>query len=315
MRFDRILDTTLDATLVGYTRLGPKLRGHSWGELAADALDGQTVVVTGATAGIGKATALRTARLGARVVVVSRTAAKVDATAAEIAEATGAEVSGAVADLSLMAEVRTLADRLLASEQTIDVLVNNAGALFPERGVTSEGLERTFALNLLGQFLLTESLIPRLVASAPARIITITSGGMYTQRISPSDLQAEHRDYDGRVQYAKTKRAQVILTEEWAKRLAGSGVVAHAMHPGWVNTPGVESGIPVFHKVMKPFLRDVDQGADTIVWLAASEAAGATTGDLWHDRRKRPAHRLSRTEETPDQRDQLIAELRRLAEI
>ncbi len=192
--------------------------------------------------------------------------------------------------------------------------MNNAGALFPERAVTSEGIERTFALDLLGHYVLTEALIPRLEASAPARIVNVTSGGMYTQRISTSDLEASRGEYDGRKQYARMKRGQVILTEVWAKRLEDSGVVVHAMHPGWVDTPGVESGIPLFHRVMKPVLRTVEAGADTIVWLAASDQAAASTGLFWHDRRPRPTHRVARTRETPEQRERLLGELARYAE-
>jgi NAD(P)-dependent dehydrogenase (short-subunit alcohol dehydrogenase family) len=308
------LDTVLDRTLVGYTRFGSALRRRHWEAIPAGALSGATAVVTGATRGIGRTAAEGLAELGARVIVVARNEGRVEAAVDEIGAATGADVRGEVADLSLMAEVRSLADRLLDTEPRIDLLINNAGALFPERAETEEGIERTFALDLLGHYVLTEALIPRLIESAPARIINVTSGGMYTQRISTSDLEAE-RSYDGRKQYARMKRGQVILTEEWAKRLADTGVVVHAMHPGWVDTPGVETGIPLFHKVMKPFLREGDDGADTILWLAASDDAGATTGSLWHDRRERPTHRVDRTRETPEQRERLLAELARYAGI
>ncbi|HSG80322.1 MAG TPA: SDR family NAD(P)-dependent oxidoreductase [Acidimicrobiia bacterium] len=307
------LDTVLDRTLAGYTRVGSAIRRRAWECLPAEALAGSTAVVTGSTRGIGRAAAEGMAALGARVVVVARNPMRVAAAVDEITASTGADVRGEVADLSLMAEVRALADRLMGAEPRIDLLVNNAGALFPERALTDEGIERTFALDLLGHYVLTEALVPRLVESAPARIINVTSGGMYTQRISTSDLEAERGAYDGRKQYARMKRGQVILSEEWAKRLEGTGVVVHAMHPGWVDTPGVESGIPLFHRVMKPLLRKVDDGADTIVWLGASDEAGATTGAFWHDRRERPTHRIDRTRETTEQRERLMAELARYA--
>ncbi len=263
------------------------------------------MLVTGSTRGIGRAAAEGLASLGASVVIVGRNEERIAAAVDEIASSTGADVIGERADLSLMAEVRSLADRLAA--RSIDVLVNNAGALFPERWETAEGIEATFALNLLGHYVLTERLIPSLASSG--RIINVSSGGMYTQRISSSDLEARNREYDGRVQYAKTKRGQVILTEIWAERLAERGVSVHAMHPGWVNTPGVETGLPLFHSVMRPILRTPEQGADTIVWLAAADPSLIGTGGFWHDRRRRPTHRLKRTRETPEQRQRFLAGL------
>jgi NAD(P)-dependent dehydrogenase (short-subunit alcohol dehydrogenase family) len=298
MHLRRTLDSTLDTTLLGYTRIGHLMRRGAYEDLPS--LAGSTVVVTGATGGIGRAAAEQMARLGATVVVVGRNQEKVSAILAGL-RAIGGNVAGETADLSLMADVTALAGRLLERFATIDVLVNNVGVLLPERTVTGEGLEATFATNLLGQFVLTGLLIPRLAESAPARIINVSSGGMYTVRIS-SDLESERGDYDGRTAYARTKRGQVILTEIWAERLQDLGVVVHAMHPGWVDTPGVRSGIPLFHAVTRPFLRTTDQGADTIVWLAASPEAGATTGLFWHDRRPRAPHRLERTKETPEER-------------
>jgi NAD(P)-dependent dehydrogenase (short-subunit alcohol dehydrogenase family) len=298
MHLRRTLDSALDTTLLGYTRIGHVLRRRAYEDLPS--MTGSTVVVTGATGGIGRASAECMARLGATVVVVGRDPEKVTATLSAI-RAAGGNVAGETADLALMADVKALAGRLLARFSDIDVLVNNVGVLLPERTVTGEGLEATFATNLLGQFVLTGLLIPRLVESAPSRIVNVSSGGMYAVRIS-SDLESERGDYDGRTAYARTKRGQVILTEIWAERLKELGVVVHAMHPGWVDTPGVRSGIPLFRAVTRPFLRDADQGADTIVWLAASEEAGAATGLFWHDRRPRAPHRLERTRETPEER-------------
>jgi NAD(P)-dependent dehydrogenase (short-subunit alcohol dehydrogenase family) len=247
------------------------------------------------------------------VVIVGRNPEKAEAAQARIAAAArhGGGVEVEIADLSLMEEIRRLADRLLSRPQ-IHVLVNNAGVLLPERRVTAEGNEATLATNLLGHFLLTNLLIPRLVESAPARIVNVTSGGMYTTRISVSNLQNEG-EYDGRVAYARTKRGQVILTEMWADRLRGSGVVVHSMHPGWADTPGVESGIPLFQKVMRPLLRTSEQGADTIVWLAAAGEPGEESGLFWHDREPRPTHRASRTRETAEQRERLWRALSDLA--
>ena len=293
MRSPAVIDRVLDATLLGYTRLGPALRHGRWKPIREGALEGRVVVVTGATSGIGRAAVTRMGALGAHVVIVGRSETRAAQVAEDVA-ARGGTAAVEIADLSLMSEVRALAGRLLDALPSIHVLVNNVGVLLPQRRITSEGLEATFATNLLGHYLLTSRLIPRLEASAPARILNVSSGGMYTQGIRLDDLQME-RDYDGRKAYARTKRGQVILTEMWAEQLADSGVVVHAMHPGWVETPGVASGIPLFSKLMGPVLRDPDHGADTIVWLAASGDAAETTGRFWHDRVARATHRTRRT--------------------
>ena len=166
---------------------------------------------------------------------------------------------------------------------------------------------------MVGPFLLTNLLIPLLEESAPARIINVSSGGMYTQRIRVDDLQSERGQFDGPTVYARTKRAQVILTELWAQRLAGTGVVVHAMHPGWSDTPGVRFSLPRFYKATRPLLRTPAQGADTIVWLGAAAEPGRSSGRFWHDRRRRPTHLLPWTRETPQERERLWAECVRLS--
>ena len=137
---------------------------------------------------------------------------------------------------------------------------------------------------------------------------------MYSQRIAVDDLQMKREPYDGTTAYARTKRGQVILTELWAERLRPRGIVVHAMHPGWADTPGVASSLPRFYKVMKPLLRTPAQGADTVVWLCASDKAAKSTGRFWHDRKPRPTHRLRRTEETPEEREALWSRLSELSE-
>ena len=171
------------------------------------------------------------------------------------------------------------------------MLVNNAGALPARRSETPEGFEVAFATNVLGPFLLTRLL-------APARVITVTSGGMYTARLDPFDLQAVSRPYAGAAVYARTKRAEMILTRLWAER----GIDAHAMHPGWADTPGLAKSLPGFHRALKPLLRTPEQGADTIVWLGATEQP---SGHLWHDRAARPPYRLPWTRETAAERARL----------
>ena len=297
--------------LARFTNLGHRLSDRS---PITESMEGETVVVTGPTSGLGRAAAEEIAGLGARVVLVGRSVERTNAARDEIAEATGNhDLAVQIADLSIIAEVRDLAERVLRVEDRIDVLVNNAGALFPERGETPEGLERTLALDLLSPYVLTEALIPRLVESAPARIINVSSGGMYGQRIRPDDLQFERGEYGGAAAYARAKRGQVILTEVWAERLAADGVVVHAMHPGWADTPGVEESLPRFRWLMKPFLRSPEQGADTIVWLAAAAEPLTTTGEFWLDRKPQPKHLVDGTKETPSEREALVAGLEELA--
>lgn len=318
MNVTAALDTVMDlAVAPGFTSIGHRVRERAWDPIA-ETLDGRVVVVTGATGGLGKAAAHSLAQRGAEVILVGRNPSKTAQVQAELMAATGNEgVRYELADLSLMAEVRALAERLLANEPRIDGLVNNAGVLFPERGVTSEGIDLTLATNLLGHFLLTNLLIPRLVDSAPAHIINVSSGGMYSQKISIPNLQNHRGAYRGSAAYARTKRGQIILTEMWAERLKGRGVTVSSMHPGWADTPGVVSSLPTFHKLTKPFLRTPEEGADTIVWLAAADPRDIPTGRFWHDRRPRPTHRTSRTRETPEDRNALwkaLSELSGLAD-
>ena len=307
---DKALDT---AVVPGFLNIGYKVRKKSW-EPIDESLEGRVIVVTGATSGLGKAAAMDLARLGGEVILVGRNPEKTSGVRDEIAEASGNDqVRYEIADLSLMAEVRSVAERLLANEPRIDVLINNAGVLFPERGETSEGVEQTLAVNLLGHFLLTNMLIPRLVESAPARIINVASGGMYTQRISISNLQNDRGEYNGAAAYARTKRGQVILTEMWAEQLSEQGVTVSSMHPGWADTPGVVDSIPTFYKVTKPFLRTPAEGADTIVWLAAADEATERSGLFWHDREPRPTHKSGRTKERPEKRQELWEALSELS--
>lgn len=306
-------DRSIVPGLLGFSRLGYRSRKGSWAPVTAF-LDGKTVVVTGATSGLGRAAALALAKKGARVVLVGRNEEKTEATRREIARETGnPEIAVQVADLARMAEVRRLAEKLLAEEERIHVLVNNAGALYPERGLTGEGIEKTLALDLLSPFLLTNLLIPRLKASQPARIVNVSSGGMYTQRIRVDDIQYEKGRYDGSLAYARAKRGLVILTEMWAEDLKHDGVIVHAMHPGWADTPGVSSSLPAFYRVTKKILRTPEEGADTIVWLAASREAAGSTGRFWLDRQPHTTHVFPGTRASEEDRRRLWSELARLS--
>jgi NAD(P)-dependent dehydrogenase (short-subunit alcohol dehydrogenase family) len=298
--------------LLGFTNLGYRWHQRSWKPLAVS-LRGRTVVVTGATSGLGHAAALQLAGLGARVILVARSRDKAEATRREIVETTGNDnVAVALADLSLLADVRKLAQQLLETEPRIHVLVNNAGVLPNQRTTTAEGNETALATNLLAPCLLTEMLLPRLRESAPSRIINVSSGGMYATGLALDDMQYEKGAYDGSRAYARSKRALVTLTEMWAEQLKGSGVVVHAMHPGWADTPGVAGSLPAFHAFTRRFLRTAGEGADTITWLAAAPEAAKVTGLFWLDREPHTTHVFPGTDPSPQERQALREALARL---
>ena len=279
-----LMDRLILPGALGFTRFGYAWRKRGWSDDDFP-MEGRTVVVTGATSGLGLSAAHSLARLGARVVLVGRNPGKAEQACQDVIAASGNEdVAVQLADLGLMSEVRSLAARLLESEPAIHVLINNAAILPAERELTAEGLEQTFATDLLSPYLLTELLLPRLRDSAPARIVNVLSGGMYFSGLEADDLEYEQDDFDGARAYARAKRALMVLTEQWAEELEGSGVVVNAMHPGWADTPGVEGSLPGFYGLMRPLLRNPGQGADTIVWLAASPMAAQSSGRFYLDR-------------------------------
>ena len=288
-------------SVAGFTSLGYRWHSREHEPVDAD-LTGRTVVVTGGTGGLGLEATASLAALGARVVVVGRSPEKLTG----VVDRIEGEVVPYRADLSLMSEIRSLVAELENIEGRIDVLINNVGVLLPDREVTPEGLEKTLATDLAGHFLLTNLLIPRLVADAPGRIINVTSGGMYAQRLRPDDLQFEIGDYKGTVAYARAKRGQVVLTKMWSERLEGRDVFVAAMHPGWAKTPGVAGSLPLFNTLMGPLLRSPSEGADSMVWLAASpEPVAMESGRLWFDREIVDEHLLESTRESSEERDAL----------
>ncbi|HZQ84113.1 MAG TPA: SDR family NAD(P)-dependent oxidoreductase [Acidimicrobiales bacterium] len=292
----RGVDAALEATVVGsFSRIGYEVRSRleHW-QAPGNDLAGRTVLVTGATSGIGLAAASRFASLGAAVRFLARDDERARVALAQIVEAGGpaADVSYALADVSDFTALREFVDGFLLANPDLDVLVHNAGALNRDFHRAPDGTELTLAAHLLGPFLLTGLLLPALRRGAPGRVITVSSGGMYTQRLDLGRLEMEPGDYDGTVAYARAKRAQVVLNREWARRVPRREVVFHAMHPGWADTPGVRSSLPAFHRMMGPLLRTPDQGADTAVWLATAGDALESSGTFWHDRRPRGEHRV-----------------------
>jgi len=306
-----IADALIEAPVVtSFTRLGYEARRRlaGWTPLDDYDLTGRVVVVTGATSGLGYAAAEQFARCNATVVLVGRTAERNERAVTELTRATGKpSITQVAADMGDLDQVRHLAERVLADHDQLDVLVHNAGALDPERRVAPDGTEATVASQVVGPFLLTSLLLDRLAASAPARVLTMSSGGMYATGLTVSGLEMTPEEYNGTEQYARAKRAQVTLNEMWAERHGNRGITFHALHPGWADTPGVDNGLPIFAKVMGPFLRTPEQGADTLVWLAADDTALASNGRFWLDRAPRPIHKLPTTKrtDTAERREQL----------
>ena len=258
---------------------------------------GKTVLVTGGTGGIGRATAVRLAAMGARVGITGRELGRTQRAAAEVAsEAGGGSVDAFAADLSSQAEVRRLAEEVLASYPRLDVLVNNAGGFWSHRHVTADGLEHTFALNHLAPFLLTSLLLDRLKASAPARIVTVSSGAQSMGKIDFDDLMGE-RKYSGQTAYNQSKLANVMFTYELARRLGGTGVTATALHPGMTNTSfSAEDPSRAFAPlvmVMRPFMKKPERGADTPVYLASAPEAKGLTGQYFANREPKKSNEAS----------------------
>ena len=315
-RLAGLVDTALEASVIGgFSRLGPLVRGRvgQWDD--PPSLDGRVCLVTGASGGLGLAASTGLARLGASLRLLVRDAGRGEEARRQIVAETGNEdVRCELVDISLRRSVRACAERLLASGEPVHVLVHNAGVLPAERQETAEGLELTFATNVLGPHLLTRLLRERLIASAPARVVFVSSGGMYTRRLDIDDLQSRTGSSTAASPTRAASAREVVLAERWAEELAGTGVVVHAMHPGWADTPGIQTSIPTFRRVMRPLLRSPEQGADTIVWLAAAAEPAAVTGRFWSDRHERPTHApFARTRETAEERERLWHALDALA--
>jgi NAD(P)-dependent dehydrogenase (short-subunit alcohol dehydrogenase family) len=244
-------------------------------------MKGKTIVATGATSGIGEVAVLALAGLGARIVFIARDEARAQATLRKLeAKAPGSSHRMHLADLSSMGETRKVGAAIVMSEPRIDVLINNAGAMFADRRVTPEGLELTFALNHMAYFVLTEALREKLIASAPARIVSTSSTAHQGASLDFSDLQSA-RGYSGFKVYGRSKLANILFTRELARRLAGTGVTANCLHPGFVATRFGHSTGGWTGRVL-PFLQafaiSPEKGADTIVHLASSPEVAEVTG-------------------------------------
>jgi dehydrogenase/reductase SDR family member 12 len=304
-----LLDTALDRSIaLGYGNVGLALRRRmpDW-PAGPPRMDGKVVLVTGAASGIGLATAKGFARLGASTLVLARDEQRAGQACAQVLSAVpGSEVRGVGCDLSSLVAIESFAERFAADEQRLDVLVNNAGMMPEERQRSVDGHELMFATHVLAPFALTALLADLLARTAPGRVINVSSGGMYNQSLPAEDLESDRDQYGPKKLYARTKREQVVITEQWAQRLQDNGVVVHAMHPGWVDTDAVKQSMPLFRTMTRPILRNCEQGADTIVWLGAASEPLHSTGLFWQDRRPRPTHyRLGASPESEPERRRL----------
>jgi len=265
-------------------------------------MSGKTVLVTGGTAGIGLATAEGLARIGAAVAITGRDRARAETAARQIRSAGGGQVHVFVADLSSQAEVRRLADDVHTTLRSLDVLVNNVGGYWNTRHVTTDGLERTFALNHLAPFQLTHLLLDRLREAPLPRVVTVASNAHSTGHIDFDDLQGE-RSYSGARAYSQSKLANVLFSSELAGRAAGTSLTANSLHPGVVNTsfgaedPGLVQRILV--PFARPFLKTPSQGAATSIRVAADPALRGVTGCYFA--KGRPA------ESSQDSHDPIVA--------
>jgi NAD(P)-dependent dehydrogenase (short-subunit alcohol dehydrogenase family) len=244
-------------------------------------------LLTGATLGIGRAAAEALVPMGMELVLVARDRARLESLAAELRRRTpGARVGVLAGDLSRMSEVRRIAREFRATHARLDVLANNAGALFARREETSEGLERTLALNHLAYFVLTEELLPVLTASAPSRIVNVSSDAHVGMRLDLDDLSYTRERYRPFVAYGRSKLMNILFTRELARRLEGTRVTANAMHPGFVrsgfgqNNPGF---LGKFIKLGQVFARTPERGAQTLVYLATSPEVEGVSGRYFHD--------------------------------
>ncbi|XP_077580981.1 dehydrogenase/reductase SDR family member 12-like [Stigmatopora nigra] len=274
-----------------YTRKGYETASQNFDPEDLDvSVVGRSFMITGANSGIGKATAMEIARKGGRVHVVCRNKESAEKAKVEIVNESGnPEVYVHILDLSESRKVWEFAEAFQKQYQTLHVLIHNAGCMIHKREVNADCLEKNFAVNTMGMYLLTESLIPLLQKSRNPRVITVSSGGMLVQKLQIDDLQSEKGHFDGLLVYAQNKRQQVVLTEQWAKEYPD--IHFSVMHPGWVDTPAVSTSMPQFHRMMGERLRTPEQGADTVIWLALSGSAGATrSGQFFQDRKAIATH-------------------------
>jgi dehydrogenase/reductase SDR family protein 12 len=273
--------------LNSFSVIGYRRRSAGWRDEAWD-FSGQRWVVTGASAGIGRALALIGVRHGAEVIAIARSQAALDAL---VRKASGpGRVIPLVRDLSVLSAIETVSSDPVLDGRPIDALVNNVGVLLNAFETTEEGLERSLAVNLLGHFVLTDALLRADRLAPDAVLVEVSSGGMYSAPLRIEEIfSPSSQAWDGVRAYALHKRAQVELVHAWNRRLAGARR-AYVMHPGWVDTGGLKSSLPRFHATLNRLLRTPAEGADTIAWLLHARPEVPEKGGVWLDRKLEPEH-------------------------
>lgn len=287
-----------------YSKIGYYLRRVFWRRLRGD-YHSQTWVVVGGSEGIGGSAVRSAVAGGARVIVIARDPRKIEGFMATL-EGPG-QVVPEVADFSLKAQVWACADRLQAQGLKIDVLINNVGIQKRDQIITAEGLETSFATNILSHYIFTRELLQRGLLKPTATVIEVSSGGMYNHPMVVPDLNITGAGYLGVRAYGLSKRAQVMLTQHWRQTQGDGGRRFYVMHPGWVDTAAVGRSMPRFRAMLKSVLRRHHMGADTIVWLADRRPDQRSDESIWFDRKERTAHIFPRTRKTTDTTTSLVA--------
>jgi len=295
--------------LRSFSALGFQRRSAEWEEFDPD-FSGQRWLITGATGGIGRAVALAANRHGATVLALARDTGKLDALRQEAEHPD--RIRPVQVDMASITDVLALTDDAEIAAGSLDVVVNNVGVLLNDLSTTGEGLEASFATNLLGPFVLTEQLYEHDLLATDGIVVNVSSGGMYGTPLKLEEMNCrEEGDYDGMAAYAMHKRAQVELTRYWNQQWKGLPAV-HVMHPGWVDTEGVKTALPGFRSALKRILRNAEQGADTILWLADQRPDPVEEG-IWLDRELQPEHEFAFTRKTRHDADDLADFLQRCA--
>ena len=290
----RYLDVALEASVIGsFTRVGPAARRRLGHWKPPSPTPGRVVVITGASSGLGKQAAHDLADLGCTMVLVGRDNARLEEVATAL-RSKGSSVIVECADLSDLSQSADLCDRLSGQLDRIDVLINNAGALLQTYQLGPQSREVTLSVHLLSPYILTSRLAP-LMASDQPKVITMTSGGMYTEPFVLKRLEITPEKYRGSVAYARAKRAQVVLNQALARREPMGQRTFCAVHPGWAKTPGVSESLPTFDKLLGPLLRTPQEGVETLVWLSTLPEGEPESGLLWLDRQPRSPYHLPKT--------------------